>query len=134
MKLHHIGKVVKDLDEARIVYEELFGLRVLGEPIVDPLQKVVVQFLSFGPGSGTVIELISPVSPESPVSKFLEQGEGLHHFCFEVDDIFKETEALKQKGALVLGKPLPGKGHGDRLTAWIYTPAKELIELVEKEK
>lgn len=134
MKLHHIGKVVKDLSEARASYASLFGLKALGDPVIDPLQKVAVQFLAFESGSSPVIELVSPISKESPVSKFLEKGGGLHHFCFEVDDIMKSIEELRGKGALVLGNPEPGKGHGDRMTAWIYTPTKELIELVEAEK
>jgi methylmalonyl-CoA/ethylmalonyl-CoA epimerase len=134
MRLHHIGKVVKDLSEARASYAALFGLTALGEPVIDPLQQVAVQFLAFGPGSSPVIELVSPISRESPVSKFLERGGGLHHFCFEVDNILKATEELRRKGALVLGNPVPGKGHGDRMTVWIYTTTKELIELVEAEK
>lgn len=132
MRFHHIGKVVKDLHTARASYEQLLGLKVMGEPVLDPLQKVVVQFLSDGEGTGPLIELISPVSEDSPVSKFLERKEGLHHLCFEVKDIHKEIENLRKKGALVLGSPSPGSGHENRMTAWIYTPDKELLELVEK--
>lgn len=134
MRLHHIGKVVKDLSEARASYAALFGLKALGDPVIDPLQKVAVQFLAFESGASPVIELVSPTCPESPVGKFLERGGGLHHFCFEVDNILKVTDELRRKGALILGKPVPGKGHGDRMTVWIYTPTKELIELVEAEK
>ncbi|MFC1853794.1 VOC family protein [candidate division CSSED10-310 bacterium] len=134
MKLHHIGKVVRDLDEAQTYYRDIFGLQALGPPVVDPIQQVEVVFIETGPPEFPTIELIKPLSASSPVSKFLEKGEGIHHLCFETEDIKQSIAELKAKGSLILGKIVPGKGHGDKMTVWIYTPSKELVELVEKEK
>jgi methylmalonyl-CoA/ethylmalonyl-CoA epimerase len=75
--------------------------------------------------------LICPIEETSPVFDFLSKGGGLHHLCFEVEDIGKSIEALKEKGAIVLSKSVPGKGHGNRLTAWVYTASRELVELLE---
>jgi methylmalonyl-CoA epimerase len=133
MKLHHIGKVVKDMGEAQKYYEDTFGLKARSKPVIDPNQRVEVVFIETGHGQDLTIELIRPLDETSPVHKFLEKGGGFHHLCFEVDDIRKSMDAFKKKGALILGKPVPGKGHGDRTTVWIFTPAKDLIELVERD-
>ena len=131
MKLHHIGKVVEDINKGVRYYESTFGLKSMGKAVIDPIQKVEVVFVEMGSGNDVTIELISPMSKDSPVAAFLKQGGGLHHLCFEVKDIHKSIEEFKEKGALVLGKPVPGKGHQDRLTVWLYTSEKELVELVE---
>ncbi|MCP4218896.1 MAG: VOC family protein [bacterium] len=133
MKLHHIGRVVKDLEEARIYYSDTFGLNAITEPVLDPIQKVDVLFLDTGHGDNSTIELICPRGEDSPVYKFLKKtGGGLHHLCFQVRDIHKAVEELKAKGALILGDVVPGKGHGDKPTVWLYTRSKELVELIEE--
>lgn len=132
MKLHHIGRVVGDLKEAIGYYKDNFGLDSVSEQIVDPIQKVEVVFIDLGFGRDLTLELIKPVGEDSPVFKFLEKGGGLHHLCFEVEDIQKAMIDFRQKGSLVLGNPVPGKGHDDRLTLWVYTSKKELIELIQK--
>lgn len=132
MRLHHIGKVVKDINESVGYYKNTFGLMSMGDTVVDPVQKVEVVFIEVGFGNDITIELIRPVSKDSPVAGFLKQGGGLHHLCFEVEDIHKSLEEFKEKDALILGNPVPGKGHQDRLTVWLYTSEKELVELVER--
>ena len=131
MKLHHIGKVVKDLGEAVDYYKNTFGLMPTGKPVEDPIQKVEVIFIETGFGNDLTIELIKPINENSPVMKFLEKGGGLHHLCFEVGDIHETVEKFRANNALILGKPVPGKGHDDRLTVWLYTAERELVELVE---
>jgi methylmalonyl-CoA/ethylmalonyl-CoA epimerase len=131
MRLHHIGKVVKDLEEARKYYEDTFGLKALGPPVIDPIQAVEVVFIETGPGGSPSIELICPIEEASPVSEFLRNGGGLHHLCFEVEDVSKSIVDLKEKGSILLSKPVPGKGHGNRMTAWVYTASRELVELLE---
>ncbi len=132
MKLHHIGKVVKDLEQAREYYKETFGMETLAEPVVDPIQKVKVAFLNTGFGEHMTIELIQPMTEDSPVYKYLKKtGGGLHHLSYQVEDIQKAVEEFKQKGALILGDIVPGKGHNDKSTVWLYTRSRELVEFVE---
>jgi methylmalonyl-CoA/ethylmalonyl-CoA epimerase len=132
MRLHHIGKVVSDLEEAVNYYKDTFGLSSISLPVEDSIQRVEVVFIETGFGRDLTIELIRPLDKESPVRKFLEKGGGLHHLCFEVEDINRAIEDFNSKGALVLGRPVPGRGHNDKLTVWLYTAKRELIELIEK--
>ena len=134
MKLHHIGRVVADLKEAIDYYKDNFGLECITEQVVDANQKVEVVFVDVGFGKDLTLELIKPIGADSPVSKFLEKGGGLHHLCFEVEDIQQAMIDFREKGALILGNPVPGKGHNDRSTLWLYTSKKELVELIQMEK
>ena len=132
MKLHHIGKVVKDLKEAQEYYKETFGLESIGESTIDPIQKVEVLLLNTGYGEKLPLELICPVDEDSPVYKFLQKkGEGLHHLSFEVEDIQQAIKELREKGALILGEVVPSKRHKNP-SVWLYTRTRELIELIEK--
>ncbi|MCP5105630.1 MAG: VOC family protein [bacterium] len=134
MKLHHIGRVVKDLEEARKYYKETFGLEALGEPEVDPIQKVEVLLLDTGYGNEATIELICPTGEDSPIYKFLQKkGEGLHHLSFEVEDIQQAITELREKGALILGDVVPSKAHRNP-SVWLYTRTRELVELIERGK
>ncbi|MFC1585758.1 VOC family protein [Fibrobacterota bacterium] len=132
MKLHHIGKVVENIGKEIDYYRNVFGFQQIGKSVIDPIQKVEVAFIETGLDRQVTIELIHPVEEASPVMQFLKEGGGLHHLCYQVDDINQALKDLKAKGCLILSPPVPGKGHDDRLTLWLYTPEKELIELVEK--
>lgn len=135
MKLYHIGKVVKDLEEAKKYYKETFGLEPIGEPVVDPIQKVEVLKLNTGHGEKLTLELLCPIGEDSPVYKFLNKhGEGLHHLSFEVEDIHRAIEEFRGKGALILGDVVPSKGYGDKPSVWLYTRSRELVELIERDK
>ena len=94
-------------------------------------QKVNVCFLKT---SNVYLELIEPIDQDSPVKKFSESGGGFHHLCFEVEDIFKEIEEMKRKGARVIVEPT--KGFDGRLIAFIFLNMKNtycnLIEFAEK--
>ena len=131
MKLHHIGKVVKDLDEAVKYHKETFGLEPIGKRVIDPIQKVEVVTLNTGYGEDLTLELICPISDDSPVNKFLKKGGGLHHLSFEVEDIHKAIAEFREKGALILGDVVPSKGHKEIPSVWLYTRSRELIELME---
>lgn len=106
--LDHIGIAVRSLDERLALYRAL-GLEVGGEEEVAS-QKVRVSFL---PVEGTRLELLEPTAPDSPIAGFIEKkGEGLHHLCFEVDDIRATMADLKAKGyQLLADEPRPG-AHG----------------------
>jgi methylmalonyl-CoA/ethylmalonyl-CoA epimerase len=97
MKLDHIGIAVKSISEARGFYEA--GLRLQSEPQIEEVagEKVRVQKLELPPGAH--IELIEATTADSTIAKFIEKrGPGLHHLCYEVQDIAAETKRMKQAG------------------------------------
>jgi methylmalonyl-CoA/ethylmalonyl-CoA epimerase len=126
--LDHIGIAVKSLDEARI-YEAL-GLTVDHRETVGS-QGVKTAFLSVGDSH---LELLEPLSPDSPVGRFIEKrGEGIHHICLRVRDLDAHLERLKKKGFRLIDEaPVPG-AHGCRV-AFLHPAAGNgvLIELSEK--
>jgi len=105
-KIHHIGVAVRSLDEALKFYSETLGLPVQASATVEE-QGVKAALLTIG---GSEIELLEPLSPESPVGRFLERkGEGLHHICFQTPDVAAELEGLKAKDVqLIDQKPRRG--------------------------
>ena len=105
-KIHHVGIAVHSLDKALEFYRDTFGLHVHASAEVQD-QGVRAALLTIGQSE---IELLQPLSPESPVGRFLERkGEGLHHVCFQTPDVDSELEELKAKGVeLVDQKPRRG--------------------------
>lgn len=105
-KIHHVGIVVRSLDEAYRFYRDTLGLKVHKEATVED-QGVKAALLTIG---NSEIELLEPINEHGGVAKFLEKrGEGLHHICFETDDIAAELEQTKQKGIAVIDqKPRVG--------------------------
>ena len=129
-KLDHIGIAVRSI-EAATIYKAL-GLAT--DHIEDvQTQKVKTAFLSVGDAN---IELLEPLSADSPVAKFIEKrGEGIHHICFRVDNIEKHLDRLKAEGYRLINEaPVPG-AHGCRV-AFLHPSAGNgvLIELSEKIK
>jgi len=111
-KINHIGIAVKNLDESMKFYKDQLGFEFKGIDEVES-QKVKVAFFKIGE---TNIELVQATSPDSPIAKYLEKNrEGIHHICYEVDDIEKALEELKAKGVkLIDEKPRPG-AHGTKV-------------------
>ena len=105
-KIHHVGIVVRNLEEAYAFYRDILGLHVHKEATVED-QGVRAALLTIG---NSEIELLEPINENGGVAKFLEKrGEGLHHICFETDDVGAELEATKQKGIAVIDqKPRVG--------------------------
>jgi methylmalonyl-CoA/ethylmalonyl-CoA epimerase len=98
----------------------------------DPLQKVKVAFLTPRAGEPQ-IELVEPVGDRSPVRKFLlEKGGGLHHFCYETDDLEAELQAFRSRRAILARPPLPAVAFHGRRIAWVLTRERLLVELLEK--
>jgi methylmalonyl-CoA/ethylmalonyl-CoA epimerase len=93
-KIHHVGIAVHDLETALKFYRDTLGLHVHARDTVQD-QGVTAALLTIGQSE---IELLQPLSPDSPIGKFLERkGEGLHHICFQTPDVDAELETLKQK-------------------------------------
>lgn len=105
-KIHHVGIVVRSLEEAYTFYRDTLGLPVHKQATVED-QGVKAALLTIGKSE---IELLEPINENGGVAKFLEKrGEGLHHICFETDDIAAELEATKKKGIAVIDqKPRAG--------------------------
>ncbi len=129
-KIDHIAIAVSDLEAAETLYRDLLGLKWEGREEV-PDQQVLTSIFQAGECR---LELISPTSPTSPVSNFLEKkGSGLHHVCFEVEDLAAEIAQLKSSGTRLLNDS-PRLGVGDSRIVFLHPKdtAGVLIELVEK--
>jgi len=128
MKLHHIGIVVKNIQESVGELAEFLDFEETLVPMEVKSQQVNVCFLKT---ADVYVELIEPIEDDSPVKKFSESGGGFHHLCFEVEDIFEELENMKKSGARVIVEPT--KGFEDRLIAFVLLNMKNtncnLIEL-----
>ena len=105
-RLDHIAIAVADIDLAIKRFLEDFGLTYKGREAVVTAQTET----AFFPIDGTQIELIHPLNGGGPVKRHLERrGEGLHHLCFETDDIVGDMAHLKSKGYRFLSdEPMPG--------------------------
>ena len=100
-KVDHISIAVNNLEEGLKTYETLLGVKPSHIEEV-PDQGIKAAMLMLG---DVEIELIEPTNPEGGVAKFLEKkGEGIHHVCFEVDDVDKELESLAAKGVALIDK------------------------------
>lgn len=105
-KIHHVGVVVRSADEAMKFYRDALGLRVTADRVIED-QGVRGVLLEIG---GSEIELLEPTRDDTGVARFLEtRGEGMHHICFESDDVDAELEGARQKGIeLIDQKPRLG--------------------------
>lgn len=110
-RLNHVAIAVKNLDAAVAVYRDTLGADV-SEALAQPDHGVTVVFITL---PNTKIELLEPLGEGSPIAKFLEKNPdgGIHHVCYEVDDIFTARDRMKNEGARVLGSGDPKIGaHG----------------------
>ena len=133
MKIEHIGIAVKNLEESLAKWADLFNLKVRG---VEEIRERGIKLAHLDIERGPSIELVTPCGEESPVEKFLkEKGEGIHHFCFEVKDIEKVMEELKEKGIHFV-QNTPQKGAEGSLIVFIHPRDFNgvLLELKEKRK
>jgi methylmalonyl-CoA/ethylmalonyl-CoA epimerase len=110
-RLNHVAIAVKDLTAATALYRDTLGARV-SQPLPQPEHGVTVVFVEL---PNTKVELLEPLGADSPITKFLERNAdgGIHHICYEVDDILAARDRLKAAGARVLGTGEPRIGaHG----------------------
>ena len=110
-RLNHVAIAVKDLAAAIATYRDVLGADV-SEPLPQPDHGVTVVFINL---PNTKIELLEPLGEHSPIAKFLERNSdgGIHHICYEVDDVRAARDHLLAGGARVLGDGEPRIGaHG----------------------
>ncbi len=110
-RLNHVAIAVRDLNAAVATYKDALGATV-SEATAQPEHGVTVVFVEL---PNTKIEFLEPLGDNSPIAKFLERNPdgGIHHVCYEVDDILAARDQLKARGARVLGDGNPKIGaHG----------------------
>ena len=110
-RLNHVAIAVRDIAKASDVYRKTLGADVSAK-VPQPEHGVSTVFITL---PNTKIELLEPLGAESPIAKFLERNPdgGIHHICYEVDDIIAARDQLTKQGARVLGSGEPKIGaHG----------------------
>ena len=110
-RLNHVAIAVPDLDAASARYRDTLGAKV-GQPQDEPDHGVTVVFIEL---PNTKVELLYPLGDASPITGFLEKNPsgGIHHMCYEVEDILAARDQLVAQGARVLGSGDPKIGaHG----------------------
>ena len=117
-RLNHVAIVVPDLAAARGLYRQVLGAHV-SERQALPAHGVTVVFVE---PPNTRIELLEPLGDASPVRGFLERNPagGMHHVCYEVDDIIAARDRLRAEGARVLGDGEPRLGAHDKPVLFLH--------------
>lgn len=127
--INHIAVIVPELDSALPFWRDALGLTLAGTDSV-PEEGVDTAFLPVGTSS---IELLQPMAADSGVARFLEKrGPGIHHICFEVDDVAATIEQLRALNIPLINEE-PQVGHGGRLYAFVHPKGTGgvLVELYE---
>ena len=99
--LNHIGIAVKSIDESVKIYQDILHL---GEPEIVEMKEMMLKVAIFKMETYK-IELVEPISPDTTIARFLEKrGPGIHHLCFNVDNIEQALEMLKMNGVVLIDK------------------------------
>jgi methylmalonyl-CoA/ethylmalonyl-CoA epimerase len=130
-RLNHVAIAVRDLTAATALYRDTLGAEV-SEALPQPDHGVTVVFITL---PNTKVELLEPLGEGSPIAKFLDNNPagGIHHVCYEVDDIFAARDRLKNEGARVLGSGEPRIGAHGKPVLFLH-PKDFLGTLVELEQ
>ena len=129
--LNHVAMVVPNLDAAARLYRDTLGASV-SMPVELPEHGVVTVFVELG---NTKVELLHPLGAESPIARFLERHPdgGMHHVCYEVEDIYVARDRLQQDGYRVLGDGQPRVGAHGKPVLFLH-PKDFLGTLIELEQ
>ena len=130
-RLNHIAIAVPNLEDASQVYKETLGA-IVSEPVPMPNHGVTTVFVEL---PNTKIELIEPLGEESPISAFIKKHPkgGMHHVCFEVDDIFQARDQMIALGATIVGAKEPAIGAHNKPVIFMH-PKDFLGTLIELEQ
>jgi methylmalonyl-CoA/ethylmalonyl-CoA epimerase len=130
-KLNHVAIAVPDLAAASAIYRDTLGAQV-SDPVELPEHGVITVFVEL---PNTKIELLHPMGDNSPIAKFLENNPsgGMHHLCYEVDDIDAAAAKMQQSGARVLGDGKPKIGAHNKPVLFLH-PKDFCGTLVELEQ
>jgi methylmalonyl-CoA/ethylmalonyl-CoA epimerase len=130
-KLNHIAIAVPDLAKASDLYRNMLGAKV-SAPVEQPEHGVTVCFIEL---PNTKVELLEALGSDSPIASFVEKNPagGIHHICYEVEDIIKSRDELVSKGARILGNGEPKIGAHNKPVLFLH-PKDMCGTLVELEQ
>ena len=131
LKLHHVGFVVSSIEECAESFALSLGATWNGNVVFDPVQNVRVAFFQGHNPSDPLMELVEPGGPESPVAQFAEHRGGLHHLCYEVNDLDLQLRFCRSVGTRIIRPPVPAVAFGGRRIAWGITKKRLLMEFLE---
>jgi methylmalonyl-CoA/ethylmalonyl-CoA epimerase len=134
IKLHHFGFVLASIQKSAEAFAQSLCATWDRKVTFDSRQKVRVTFLRGAHIGDALIELIEPGGPDSPVSRFLARGGGLHHLCYEVEDLGKQLDFCRSVGSIVMRKPVPAVAFDGRRIAWVLTKKRLLVEYLESNR
>jgi len=134
VRLHHVGFVLNSIQDNAESFARSLGAAWDGNITFDPIQKVRVTFFQGAHAHDPLVELVEPAGPDSPVSRQLERGGGLHHVCYEVADLDAHLAFCKSVRTIIIRKPVPAVAFGGRRIAWAITRQKLMVEFLEREK
>ncbi len=129
-RIDHIGIAVTSIDAARVLYEDILGLKITDTEVVAE-QQVKVAFIPVGDSE---LELLESTSPDGPIARFIaRQGEGIQHIALRVADIDEALRTLKSKKVRLIDEE-PRRGAGGARIAFLHPKATNgtLIELCER--
>lgn len=132
--VHHLGFVVSSISAVAEEFAASMSARWDGKVIHDPLQRVRVTFLSPADSRNPVFELVEPASEVSPVSNFLKKRGGLHHVCYEIDDLESGLREARRAGVVIVAPPTPAVAFDGRRIAWVCSKSRLLVELLERKR
>ena len=131
-RLNHVAIAVRDIGKAAAIYRDVLGAEV-SAAIPQPDHGVITVFVTL---PNTKIEFLQPLGENSPIAKFLERNPdgGMHHVCYEVDDIRAASAGLKAAGARVLGDGEPRIGAHGKPVLFLHPKdfTGTLVELEER--
>src|SRR5262245_21619175 len=127
----HYGFVTHSIPNACAVWCKLLGFSPDGPEVLDPEQRVRIQFLSHDRRPDFRIELLAPSDPASPVMKLARAGGGLHHVCVRVATLDEFAEQIGKTPLVTVRAPTPAPAFGGRKVAFAYLTGLGLVEFVE---
>jgi len=130
--LHHLGVVVESISAVADEFAASMSASWDGRIIHDPIQQVRVAFFSPADPRNPVFELVEPASQVSPVSRFLKKRVGLHHICYEIDNLDSVLEQARRAGLVLVSDPKPAVAFFGRRIGWVISKTCLLIEFLER--
>jgi len=129
--IDHVGVAVRDFDKAVAFYRDVFGMQLVHEETNEE-QGVHEAMMAVG-GSGSCVQILAPLTPESTIAKYLERsGEGLQQVAYRVEDVDKVCAILRERGVRLL-YPEPKRGTADSRINFVHPKdaGGVLVELVQ---